>query len=458
MKILIKDIVDKYITGLKEYLRSFFESIGLNNYQFKDIKKFISDWDINFELYIETISIDWNVTLQLRKSENHENKLFGRIYIYAYEKFMGLTNFTYINSNLNISRPEDLKMILLEETIFEYQQTKNYPIKWWFGHEGIDFIGPEGYTHPNIDMINIILNYIQTKEYEDLSHTNDIYKLVILKIQHEEFSYSFALKLNNHIGWIFLPFFMGSPGTTRFYMKEIDSKVEEINKENPNSIKVITIYQSSLEINNFIKKYYSIGHSSDISSRNINSPKMLINDNKFWKSFIKHTINNSESQYWDCKEAFNFWNIPPKNKEAKRDNEIKACNNIISFENADGGVIFVGISNAQPRKIIGVKNIEEKINSLTDVLNKYSNNKSHLVKYKEFNYPEGKYSKKLLILIIQQSREVIEVKLNDTDYRIPLRLGAKTVYRNYKDFKSRAYMIKENNIEFIREMYHLLNL
>lgn len=125
MKIYMEDIVKKYITGLKEYIISFFESTGLNNYQFKEIQKFISGWEVNFEMYIETLSIDWSVTLQLKKNENLENNLIGRIFIYAYEKSMGLINFSYINSNLNISRPEDLKMILLEVTISKYLQTKN---------------------------------------------------------------------------------------------------------------------------------------------------------------------------------------------------------------------------------------------------------------------------------------------------------------------------------------------
>ena len=125
MKIYMEDIVKKYITGLKEYIISFFESTGLNNYQFKEIQKFISGWEVNFERYIETLSIDWSVTLQLKKNENLENNLIGRIFIYAYEKSMGLINFSYINSNLNISRPEDLKMILLEVTISKYLQTKN---------------------------------------------------------------------------------------------------------------------------------------------------------------------------------------------------------------------------------------------------------------------------------------------------------------------------------------------
>ncbi|KKK62360.1 hypothetical protein LCGC14_3005120, partial [marine sediment metagenome] len=53
MKIYMEDIVKKYITGLKEYIISFFESTGLNNYQFKEIQKFISGWEVNFEMYIE---------------------------------------------------------------------------------------------------------------------------------------------------------------------------------------------------------------------------------------------------------------------------------------------------------------------------------------------------------------------------------------------------------------------
>ena len=37
-------------------------------------------------------------------------------------------------------------------------------------------------------------------------------------------------------------------------------------------------------------------------------------------------------------------------------------------------------------------------------------------------------------------------------------VAAKTVYKNHQDLKARRYMVKENNIEFIREIYRLLNL
>lgn len=418
----------------------------------------MSDWDVNLEMFVESLSVDWSVTLKLKKRGKQKTDLIGRIYIYAYEKFIGLINFSYINLNLNISQPRDLNTILLEETVAKYLQTKNDPIEWWFGHEGIDFIGPEGYTHPNIDMLNVVLRYVRTQDYENQTHSRDHCKLIILKIQHEEFSYSISLKLNNHICWIFLPFIMGSPGTTNLYMNKIDSQVEEIKNKYPNSIKIITIHQSSSKIKEFLNKYYSIGHSSATYSRELNTPRMLIKDNKFWNSFIDHTLNNSEMQYWDCKEIFQFWKIPSKSKEAKRENEIKACSNIISFANADGGVIFIGISNELPRKIIGVDNIEDKKNSLIDALNKYSHGMSDLIEFYEFNYSNGKSSKKILIIIIQQSSDVIELKLNDKDYCIPVRIAAKTVYKNYRDLSARQYTIKENNIDFVMEMHHLLNL
>lgn len=454
---MINNLIHNYKEGLKEYIETFFDSIGLYNYEFKDIHTFESEWDVNFEMFIEALSNDWSVTLQLKRSEKEEDNFIGRIFIYAYEKFMGLTNYSYSNTKLNISRPEDLKAMLLEDSISKYLQAKNNPIEWWFGHEGIDFIGPEGYTLPNIDMLNVVLNYVQTQEYEDLIPSKNIYKLIILKIQHDEFSYSFALKINNHICWIFLPFFMGSPGTTNFYMNKIDSQIEEINKKYPNSIKIITIHQPFSKIEDFINKYYSIGHSSDINSRDLNSPRMLIKDDKFWSSFINHTLNKSEGQYWDCKEIFHFWMIPPENRDAKRKNEIKATSNIISFANADGGVIFIGISDKLPRKINGVENIEDKKNSIIDLLIKYSNCKRDLIKFHEFNWSNGKSLKKILILIIQQSREIIVVNVNDIDHRIPVRIGAKTIYKNYKDLKIRPYTIKKNNIDFIRELYQLFN-
>ena len=48
-------------------MQSFFDSIGLNNYQFKDIREFESDWDVNLEMFVESLSVDWSVTLKLKK-------------------------------------------------------------------------------------------------------------------------------------------------------------------------------------------------------------------------------------------------------------------------------------------------------------------------------------------------------------------------------------------------------
>jgi len=195
-----------------------------------------------------------------------------------------------------------------------------------------------------------------------------------------------------------------------------------------------------------------------ITERELENLELIIENNIFWKSFIVYTINNSESLYWDCKKIFQFWKVPNKKKKAKKGAQIKACSNIISFANSEGGIIFLGISDELPRKIKGIKNIEAKKNSIIDLLNKYTNNLAHLIKFHEFTYSNGRDSSKILILIIPQSKEVVELKLDNINYRIPVRIGAKTDYKNYQDLNARKSSIEENNIKFIKKLSNLINL
>ena len=138
--------------------------------------------------------------------------------------------------------------------------------------------------------------------------------------------------------------------------------------------------------------------------------KELIYNEAFWDAFIKKAIqdNRVENKLWDFKLIFEMWKAPIELKENK---QIDFCENVASFANNEGGILIVGITNDPPRKIVGVENIESKIEDCHKKILRLTNSK------KDFFYIQPVHIKNEIdelkdcfVIIIAQTKRVIGVR------------------------------------------------
>ena len=149
----------------------------------------------------------------------------------------------------------------------------------------------------------------------------------------------------------------------------------------------------------------------------------LLYDESFWIRFTLKAMADGrvETQLWDFKNTLEMWHCASEKKIAA---EIEFAEDVAGFANANGGLLIIGISDKLPRKIIGITNIEEKINSINPILSRYVQNNMPLhlqqIRLKDEN---GKDCD-CLIIVVAQTKNVIEVKNQQGWSSYPLRVGA----------------------------------
>ena len=148
----------------------------------------------------------------------------------------------------------------------------------------------------------------------------------------------------------------------------------------------------------------------DLNIDEYEKQKDLIYNEAFWDAFIKKAIqpNRVENKLWDFKQIFEMWKVPT---ELKEDKQIDFCENVASFANNEGGVLIVGITDTPPRKIVGVENIESRIEDCHEKILRWTNSKKDFFYIQPVHIKnENDELKDCFVIIIAQTKKVISVR------------------------------------------------
>ena len=176
---------------------------------------------------------------------------------------------------------------------------------------------------------------------------------------------------------------------------------------------------------------------------------LIIEDKSFWKDFLNKAKekNQVEPRRWDFKQTIDMWEADVNLKEKK---QIEFCENIIAFANADGGVIIIGITDQPPRKIIGVEDLETKINDCTEKIMRWVRPKTDFFQIKSISIEDNEgISKTCLLLIIAQTKKAMRVQLDNGSciYKIRLESGKQPIDLEY--IEKRKEKVFQTNYRFL---------
>jgi len=132
----------------------------------------------------------------------------------------------------------------------------------------------------------------------------------------------------------------------------------------------------------------------------------LIYDDSFWQAFITRAraLALSERQHWDFKEALPFWDGVSK-PERDREKQ-KFCEQVAAFANAAGGVLIVGIRDAD-RVVVGVSDLENKLKFTREVLDGCFGHSQFVIMHQVLLDHPAEGSTSCLVIIIQQHRDAL---------------------------------------------------
>ncbi|MFW9874710.1 MAG: helix-turn-helix domain-containing protein [Candidatus Thorarchaeota archaeon] len=177
----------------------------------------------------------------------------------------------------------------------------------------------------------------------------------------------------------------------------------------------------------------------------------IIYQDSFWIKLIKKIINREECKYWDFKEDLKMWNTLNSFKD---DKQIKFCEKVAAFTNKKGRVIILGITDKIPRDIIGIPDIENKLQSMSTILNKWIDYQEDYFELKEVIIKDSNnIDKRCIAIVIAQVKEPIGVRSLNGSYSYPVRLETGLYKEDISRLRKKKRGVINTNFNFL----HLLN-
>ena len=200
---------------------------------------------------------------------------------------------------------------------------------------------------------------------------------------------------------------------------------------------------SEVPSENFFLIYEGLGE--DI--KKFERTQSLLNSDHFWIKFIKKILNKEETHFWDFKQTLAMWE---GDKTKREEFQIKFCESVASFANANGGVIIIGITDKKPRKIVGISNLENRMESIRKTIMRWITYIEAFFTIKEFKLKdEQDLEKSCLILAIKETKKPISVKHKDKRVSFPQRLETGHDYQDLETLILLKKDIRSDNYHFL---------
>lgn len=211
------------------------------------------------------------------------------------------------------------------------------------------------------------------------------------------------------------------------------------------------------ELADFFKTIRNSLKNIIIIIKQYNSQLELLKNKSFWIKFIQKARRaRFENQLWDLKESFNMWHASESSDKERA--ELKFSEQVAAFANADGGTFLVGIKDKQPRSIMGISDLENKMSFTKRILNKYISRGANIVHFEPLSIKNDEgILKDCLVIVVTQTKDVISVKDAEGKYIYPVRVETGIQRVDPELIKSSKTKIESDNYNFIFNLERYLH-
>ena len=187
----------------------------------------------------------------------------------------------------------------------------------------------------------------------------------------------------------------------------------------------------------------------DIDLNEYEKQKSIIHKDSYWSNFITKNLDRTEGELWDFKQTFEMWEVSELSLKAIK--QIDFCEKVAAFANAQGGVFIVGVTDKIPRKIIGVSDLENKMQSIKTIARKWIDfNRDFIILKETLMKDDNDCEQQCLIIVVAQTKGVMGVKHEDGRFSYPIRLETGLDRYSYSEIEDRKREITANNFDFLR--------
>lgn len=180
----------------------------------------------------------------------------------------------------------------------------------------------------------------------------------------------------------------------------------------------------------------------------------LVSSDAFWKAVVEKAIriNSAEAQLWDFKMTLPMWHM--SNGPEKELKKIEFAEDVVSFANARGGILIVGVSDQ--REVVGIGNVQEVENRLkfaSEVLAKHLEYERPILRFHQLSLVGGDGQEKIcLVVIVAQACGVVGVRDDRGRYTYPVRRETGLKRETRDALLMRKIHMKSDNYDFLSEL------
>lgn len=161
--------------------------------------------------------------------------------------------------------------------------------------------------------------------------------------------------------------------------------------------------------------------------------EVLLHSHAFWRDVINRARKSVEMRPWDFKQTLDFWNAPAQQRDAA---QLKFAEQAAGFANAEGGVFFVGFTDGQ-RLPVEVQKLEMRMQQTSEMLHRFAPGLEGTV-MEPVTFGSGSAAVQTLVIIVPQTKEVIEVRDASGRYTLNARRRASFTSRVRRSKKRRT--------------------
>lgn len=182
---------------------------------------------------------------------------------------------------------------------------------------------------------------------------------------------------------------------------------------------------------------------------NYEAPIKLLSRDSFWQSFIAWTARNNrvEEQIWDLKKTFEMFHATDQREKVKA--EVGFCEQVASYANANGGALILGVTDAPPRQIVGITELENRMKFIMSTLTRHIKPKIDFVHLKQVIVKdENSADKNCMVIAIAQTKDVISVE-DEGRFTYPIRLATGLGRSTFEEIKKHKESVLRDNYQFL---------
>lgn len=179
------------------------------------------------------------------------------------------------------------------------------------------------------------------------------------------------------------------------------------------------------------------------------TPARLLNLESFWRRFITKAMSGGrvETELWDFKKSLEIWHAKG---ERRYELAVRLCELVAAFANTKDGVIVVGVTDSEPRRLVGVENLENNLRFTREVIRRHIDYGPEFVHFQQiFINDDSDNENSCLVIAIAQTRGVVSVKDRLERFSFPIRLETGLGRSDQRQISDSKRNIADDNYNFI---------